>query len=31
MQWLAFYDAHPGGAGVDVRDKDPQTYIEKNS
>jgi hypothetical protein len=31
MQWLAFYDAHPGGAGADLRDKDPQAYIEENS
>jgi hypothetical protein len=31
MKWLAFYDAHPGGQGVDESDKDPEAYIEQNS
>ncbi len=30
-RWIAFYAAHPQGAGIDDSDRDPQTYIEQNS
>jgi hypothetical protein len=31
MKWLAFYDAHRAGTGIDEADKDPETYIAENS
>jgi hypothetical protein len=31
MQWLQFYAGHQAGAGVDIKDKDAETYIKANS
>ena len=31
LKWVDFYAKHPGGKGVDTRDKDADDYIERNS
>ena len=29
--WIAFYEQHPGGRGIDTADVDPEDYVEEHS